>query len=77
MEHYVNRLQKFADPFGVGVSVHVAIFFVNWFVVYILSRGFTQHAKSHFWKGFHNYSGWISLVLAYFLTVAFIRIKNN
>lgn len=77
MERYVNSLHPIADPFGVGMSVHLAIFMINWIILYILFWGFTRNASTKFWKSVHDYAGWITVVLAYLLTVAFIWIKNN
>jgi|GEM_PF-5187248 len=77
MENYVNFLGKFSDPFDVGMSVHIAIFIVNRFILYLLLRGFSKNSKSDGGKSFHEYVGFISFILGYFLTVAFIWIKNN
>jgi len=77
MESYVNFMQGFADPFGVGMSVHLAIFSVNRIVLYILLRGLTKKSENRFWKIVHEFSGILSFVLGYLITVGFIWIKNN
>ncbi len=63
MEKYVNSLHPIADPLGVGMSVHMAIFAVNWIILYLLFRGLTRRADSKFWSGVHERAGIISFVL--------------
>ena len=77
MEKYVDALHPIADPFGIGMSVHLAIFVINWLVLYLLTWGLTRKSNANFWKAIHEFSGIISFVLGYLLTVAFIWIKNN
>jgi len=77
LEKYVDSLYAVADPFNVGMSVHLVIFVINRFTLYLLLRGFSKWSRSDSWQKIHEYSGFISFILWYLVTVAFLWIKNN
>lgn len=74
---YVNFLKLFNDPLDLGMHLHVTIFIVHRIIAYVIIKIATRAEANKREERCANYTGVISVVVAYIITGILIRTKNN